>query len=372
MLNDYNLNTYLKLLQRLYNYLPSIQNFLDLIEKNQNFKYIDDLKNIYVEAFNDETLINHIEFSVSKIYKPLYLSDPGPHNKSNSYNHIKLKLKSKSILELDKLYEHKLSRTLRFYKHLFSKIDNFFITLKSNQIDKYNHILLEVKDELEIFLKSTENRELISQRKKLDTSLLNKIPFGGLFHITHIDNVPSILKYGILSHNKAHQSGIVKIDISNQTVNQRRDRIEPDLDGNIHDFTPLYFNHKNPMMFALCKQKEKKDLVLIRVNPHILLSTKVYFSDGNASVKSTRFYNDLSDFNKLNWDLLNAGSWNDYEFGIKEGRRLRCSEVLVKNKIPKQFINDIFVYDQNSLDKILNSFPNHLGIVSGIDNNLYF
>jgi len=126
------------------------------------------------------------------------------------------------------------------------------------------------------------------------------------------------------------------------------------------------------MMFALCKQKEKKDLVLIRVNPHILLSTKVYFSDGNASVKSTRFYNDLSDFNKLNWDLLNAGSWNDYEFGIKEGRRLRCSEVLVKNKIPKQFINDIFVYDQNSLDKILNSFPNHLGIVSGIDNNLYF
>jgi hypothetical protein len=34
--------------------------------------------------------------------------------------------------------------------------------------------------------------------------------------------------------------------------------------------------------------------------------------------QSQLFTEDINDFNKLNWALINIGSWHDYELGIQE------------------------------------------------------
>ena len=72
-----------------------------------------------------------------------------------------------------------------------------------------------------------------------------------------------------------------------------------------------------------------------------LLENNVSFSDGNAAVRTTKFYNKLSDFNNLNWTLINKGSWNHYEFQIKnEQKRTICAEVLTKDKIQTHYIDE--------------------------------
>lgn len=43
-----------------------------------------------------------------------------------------------------------------------------------------------------------------------------------LYHLTHVDNMPSILKHGLLSHNSAHARGLVMEDLSDPDVQDRR------------------------------------------------------------------------------------------------------------------------------------------------------
>lgn len=371
-LKSYNQNIYISILKSLYLELGSIEQFLNSIGEGGNFKKIDDLKVYYNKIFTQEIISKHLNFKIEKIYKALYLRNPGPHDKGNSYFHLTLKLNSEQILSLDKFYNSILSNFLKFYKHLFSKIDNYFISLNPEQLEKYNSVLEKIKSSVKKFIDFSDNREIISQRQKLNMQQLSNIPFGGLFYITHINNIESILKHGILSHNLANQMNLAKVDISNQTVNARRNRFESTLGGNIHDFAPLYFNHKNPMLYTLCLHKDKNTLVLLRVNPHILLADNVAFSDGNAATSTTHFFKDITDFNKINWKLIKKGTWYNYEFGKPEGGRIMCSEALVQNKIPTYFINDIFVYSEEAIDRILPLFPNHLGITISVNKNLYF
>lgn len=371
-IDSYNNNDYIKILKILKDELAVIENFLTSIGQNNNFRKIDDLDNFYNNIFSQVIINKHIFCKISQIYKPLYLSNPGPHSKGNSYYHLTLKLQSEEINWLDNLYNKVLSRVIKFYKHLFSKIDNYFISMNSGQLDNYQKVFKKIKEEVRVFIDSVDKREILSKREQVKTELLTKIPFGGLFYITHLDNVASILKLGILSHNLAHRNGFVSTDISNQQVNARRNRVDNNLGGNIHDYTPLYFNHKNPMLYTLCKNSDRNKLILLKVNPHILLADNVSFSDGNASVRSTKFYKNIDEFNKLNWNLLNKGSWYNYEFGIQEGRRIMCSEVLAKEKIPSYYIDEIFAYSKETLEQILPMFPNHLGIKTKINKSLYF
>lgn len=372
-LDSYNENLYIACLDRLTKGLSEIEKIYNQIETESDFKNIDSVIALFDRVFNDGIIKKHLAYSIERIYKPLYLSNPGPHSKGNSYWHINLGINSAELSWLDQLYDSQIQRLLKLYKHTFSKIDNFLISHNPNQIRKYQAIISDVKKETETFLEYSNHREIIDKKAKLDPQKLTKIPFGGLFYTAHIDNIESILELGILSHNIAHSKGLVTEDISDQQVNARRNRIVTSLGKNIHDFAPLYFNPKNPMLYRLCKTMNRENLILLKVNPHILLANDVAFSDGNAATSTTKFYNDIQDFNRLNWSLINKGSWNHYEYEIKkEQGRIMCSEVLVKDNIPCYYITDLFTFNQNSIERILPMFPNHLGINISINNKMYF
>lgn len=367
-LNSYNENLYIKCLDKLTQGLSKIESILKAIGTDNNFREIDSVTDIYIEIFNQEELNGHLKCDIERIYKPLYIGDPPLHTKGNSYWHINIEIVSDELNWLDSIYEFQISRLLKLFKRTFSRIDNFFITLSSEQIRKYQLIISKVKTETETYLKFVDHREIISKRRKLEDNKLSKIPFGGLFYMTHIKNIESILELGILSHNLAHSKGLVSEDISNKQVNERRNREVASLDGNIHDFAPLYFNPKNPMLYYLCQNMDKTDLILLKINPHILLVENVAFSDGNAAVKTTHFYNNIDDFNNLNWEVINDEYWTRYP----DGKRIRCSEALVRDEIPLYYITDLYVYNQGPLNSILPLFPNHLGINTSIAPELYF
>ncbi|WKZ58830.1 MAG: DUF4433 domain-containing protein [Cyclobacteriaceae bacterium] len=366
-LEHYNRNTYIEILRFLYEQLFPVESFLASIVQPEHFRNIDHLTEKYQNIFTDTKLFGCIDFKIQRIHNSLHLRFPSTYDKGNSYYHLKLKLNSPEIIWLDNLYGGSLSKIVKFYKHLFAKIDNYFVSLNPEQIKIYGNLLSQIKEETLKFLQFAEQRDVISKKKKLEEHQLSKIPFGGLFYITHLKNIQSILKLGILSHNSAHSKGVVAIDISNQQVNNRRNRIDPTI-GNIHDFAPLYINPKNPMLFFLCKNGYRDNLILFKVNLHILLTENVAFSDGNAAVRSTSFYTNIDDFNKLNWTVIKDEYWTNHI----DGKRIKCSEVLVKELIPLYYINEIHICNEKLIEDIMPLFPNHLGIKIIVSPQLFF
>jgi len=56
--------------------------------------------------------------------------------------------------------------------------------------------------------------------------------------MTHIDNISSIMKYGLFAYGNKYQ----KQDISDIVVNNRRSRIDSIYGKAIHSYVPFYFN----------------------------------------------------------------------------------------------------------------------------------
>ncbi|MBT4419714.1 MAG: DUF4433 domain-containing protein [Candidatus Marinimicrobia bacterium] len=179
----------------------------------------------------------------------------------------------------------------------------------------------------------------ISLKKDIEKmrSALRKHKIQHLYHITHENNLDGILTHGLLSHNSAHDFGIVKKDISMRDVNERRNRIEPVLNKNLHDYTPLYFNPRNPMMYV--RRLTESNLIVVQISSDVLLRDNVLFSDGNAASTQTIFYSSEEDLGKLNFSIIQGGGWN----GIPDGKRIICAEVLVDARVDIQYFESVIV-----------------------------
>ena len=118
---------------------------------------------------------------------------------------------------------------------------------------KYESIRLTTYSESETNLvleKTAKIKEKELEREKNQTNILNRFGIYYLYHLTHKDNLENILRYGLQSHNLAHQNNLIKKDISNKDVNKRRQKRDPIYKKSIHDYVPLYFNPRNPMMYV--------------------------------------------------------------------------------------------------------------------------
>ena len=198
---------------------------------------------------------------------------------------------------------------------------------KKKQEEKGKYIEEKKKEE-------QEKREIVEQRQKLEKYKINY-----LYHMTHKYNLENILRYGLKSHNEAKKENLNKVDISDNQVNDRRSRKEPIFKRSIHDYVPLYFNPKNPMLYV--RKQLQNDIVILAMNPMLLYNDDALFTDGNAASNPTKFYSNIDDLEKLTWDCINSSSWSTYQ----DGKRLRCSEVLVypiikTNQILKIFCNN--------------------------------
>ena len=160
-----------------------------------------------------------------------------------------------------------------------------------------------------------------------------------LYHMTALDNLASVLEHGLLSHNEAHKSNLVHVDISNPQVNDRRSR---NAVNNIllHDYVNFYFQPKNPMLSA--KRDVQQQIVFLGADPRLLLLPSTIFSDGNAGTEpgKTKFWTGTNKLDNLRWDIINAQYWNDFE----DGKRIRCAEVLVYPKVAVSNILKIFCH----------------------------
>ena len=180
---------------------------------------------------------------------------------------------------------------------------------------------------------------------------MRSFPPEELYYITHIDNLQSILERGILSHERIKQLGLDYTSIYNEdVVSIRRDKSTPG-GKNLWYYANLYFQPRNPMMYSVVSAKEKENLVVISISNKVLHEHGVLITDGNAANAPTEFYSRSEGLATLKkqWDIIR----NDWWIEGPGSKRKIMAECLVPDNVKPDFINSIFVADDNARDRVM-------------------
>ena len=183
---------------------------------------------------------------------------------------------------------------------------------------------------------------------ELFTKITNQ---NGLFNIQSIDNIPSIIKYGILSNEKASQ--IQHTSIAMPEIQERREHLIIPNGMLLHKYANVYFDPKNPMLYK--RKNENENICILKIDREILDQKGVVVSDRNASSAYASFYPPLIGLQMINFQLVYAPDWRDeniYEYYKKKS--IKCAEVLIPYSIPFDFIVGAAVYSIESKQKLNN------------------
>lgn len=181
-----------------------------------------------------------------------------------------------------------------------------------------------------------------------------------LYHLTHVDNLESIIKSnGLLCHNSCN---IPHISIAHEHIQARRkDKIVPiGVNGSLHDYVPFFFGSKPPMLYSQFKRTVEgydggqEPLIYLAVSLKSIIKggLSFVFTDGHAAMDFTEFYDNLDDLKNVDWPLMSATYWNDTNDDPDRSRR-RQAEFLIHRFCPWELIAAIATKNEVMKDKVI-------------------
>jgi len=197
-----------------------------------------------------------------------------------------------------------------------------------------------------------------------------------IYHITHLENLPTILAQGGLwCDRESAQRGLVKIGIAHAHIKERRARrvVPVGAGGTLADYVPFYFAPRSPMLFAIERNQvegyrggQSSVLHLAATAQAVAAQGKaIAFTDGHADISFSRFFTDLAHLDKLDWKVMAETYWNDTPSDGDRKRR-RQAEFLVHQFFPWQLVTEIGVMNQTVAEQVKAALANapHVPVVT--------
>ena len=344
-----------------------------LVKVPKNQKEIDNDKRIYENAlFKYKTELNEynrIVLENEKRQKEIQKSEAEKKRiEESKYEHVSVMC---VIANTNGKYSAIIRRANNTYTGVERPNTTFFVgeilKLTKEKCDTFNWYSESEYNKQEAARKHRETLQVkIAEESKRRSKYLGSFGIEYLYHMTHRNNLQNILQNGLQSHNQARTNGLTQVDIADNQVNDRRSRLEPIYNRSIHDYVPLYFNPKNPMLFK--RSNLQDEIVILAIYRLILYRKGTLFTDGNAAAKATTFFNNLEELKQLNWECLNTEYWNDFA----DGKRIKCAEVLIYPDIPTVLVQKIFCKTVATKQFVENRIVNYPQIRAEVNENLYF
>ena len=183
-----------------------------------------------------------------------------------------------------------------------------------------------------------------------------------------LENIPSVLKLGILSHERA--SKLQHGSVAMQEIQDRRDQKHVTGGFKLHQYANLYFHARNPMLYK--RKGEAGNLCVLRVMIEVRNVAGVVFKDCNAASDYVRFL-PPSDWAVLDFDSIYALDWNRQHANNPHSRlrhkSQKCAEVLVPHCVEPKYLAGAYVADEATSLK-LKSLDFNLPVT--IDSEMFF
>lgn len=182
---------------------------------------------------------------------------------------------------------------------------------------------------------------------------MRRAPVKELYYITHISNVPSILKRGILSHELVEAQKVDYTRIyADDIVAKRRDRKTPD-GRSLWSFANLYFQARNPMLYKVVffsESTDANDIAVLGVQMSILNRSDIFISTGNAASASSVILPAREGKKALS--QIRKGIDKEYWTEESGSKRRIMAECLVPGIISPELITEIYVASHEAADKV--------------------
>ncbi len=206
-----------------------------------------------------------------------------------------------------------------------------------------------------------------------------------VYRIIHINNLEYILETGKLccpNHVEADPNyrSIGLTDL----IKKRSEQLLPLADNKtFKDYVAFYFGPRSPMLYKIFtghgrveKVSQSKIVYLISGTEIIVKhSCHFIFTDGHATQKITKFFDDLKNLKNIDWKAVNARIWKDDPSSDTnfDRQRKKQAEFLVEGELPLSCITKIVTYDEGSQKYVLSLLKERgLTIPVYIDKNLYY
>lgn len=190
-----------------------------------------------------------------------------------------------------------------------------------------------------------------------------------IYHITHIDNLKSILNSdGLIANSRLKQEGINYRDIAYENIQNRRARtpVHCGVGGVLHDYVPFYFAPRSPMLYTLHKgnvqgyHQGQNPVIHLVSYPEAIESSNLafVFTDGHPVMEYTDFYDSLCYIDEvIDWEVMESRYWNNNEDDLDRKRR-RQAEFLVHQFCPWKLITEIGVINSTIKVRVQETLQN--------------
>ena len=202
-----------------------------------------------------------------------------------------------------------------------------------------------------------------------------------IFRLTHHANLEFTLRNGMYCCNSTNADPNY-INIGHRNLIDKRGRRKVSLppDGVLNDYVPFYFSIRSPMLYSIYKKNvdgfsgKQSDIIYLVSSVEKILEAKIpfVFTDGHAYEMISRFYNQITDIDKVDWEIMGAKYWNNTDQDNDRMRR-RMAEFLAYQFVPSNCILAVVVYDEkikNIVDSIQNKCNTNIKTI--IKRNWYY
>lgn len=203
-----------------------------------------------------------------------------------------------------------------------------------------------------------------------------------VFRIIQIQNLEFDLKNGLFAKNSAPINPQRIVIGSEEIINERDTRpVKCYPDDVVNDYVSFYFSFRTPMLYNIITGKgvpkhpqETIIYLCCKLTDLTSLDKAWCFTNGNAAKKITRFYNDLSELDKIDWHAVRSIDFrHDNADGDEDRVRKKHAEFLVKDKVPAKKISEIAVLNRtikNHVETIVSAC--NLAIEVKVKQDYYF
>ena len=170
----------------------------------------------------------------------------------------------------------------------------------------------------------------------------------GVYYITHIYNLPSILQRGILCHRKVVEQNIDFTPIYDEgIVSARKDKKTPD-GRDLWDFVNLYFQPRNAMLYRVrfFGGVKAEEIIIIGLKSSIVDRMDIFVTTGNAASPSTEI------FQSVNIKTIREKTDKEWWASEDGSKRELMAECLVPDTVDPKYISEIYVPNDTALNKV--------------------
>ena len=173
-----------------------------------------------------------------------------------------------------------------------------------------------------------------------------------LYHITHIDNMPSILKHGLLSRQELQKQNISDFtDIADPEILSKREQYRDALSK----YVLFHFYAKNPFDGAVCRKYGSENMVIITLDRQLHLENDFLIIPSHPlDSDEPDIYPYDEGFKRIRWEILDSETGRDYHDA--EIKKACMAECVMEYEIPIGAFSFVYVYNNAAKQKLEKMF----------------